>query len=105
MSSAAMPAAVVVTAPSAHTTRPLAAIQAGWAGYVGRVPGLWSMRPVVVRGLQASVGMGQRPNAGPNLGYLFSFFFIRLNISRNSYNIPKLIENKIKVGKIQTKIL
>jgi hypothetical protein len=63
------------------------------------------MWPVAVRGPQASVGMSQRPDAGPNTGYLFSFFFIRLNISKNSYNIPKFIENKIKFRKIQNKIL
>jgi hypothetical protein len=77
----------------------------GWAGYVGRLPGLWPMRPAAVRGSQASVGMGQRPNADPNVGYLFFFSFIRLNISRNSYNIQKFIENKRKLGKIKTKIL
>jgi hypothetical protein len=105
VSSAVMPAMAAVTASSACAACPRAASHAGWDGYVGRVPDLWQMRPAAVKGPQASVGMGQRPDAGPNAGYLFSFFFIRLNISRNSYNIPKFIENKIKLRKIQTKIL
>jgi hypothetical protein len=61
------------------------------------------MRPATVSGAQASVDMGQRPDGGPNTDYLFSFFFIRLNISRNSYNILKYIENKLKLRKIQDK--
>jgi hypothetical protein len=76
VSSTVMPAMATVTAPSACVARPRAASQAGWDGYVGRVPGLWLMRPAAVKGPQASVGMGQRPDAGPNAGYLFSFFFI-----------------------------
>jgi hypothetical protein len=61
------------------------------------------MRPAAISRPQASVDMGQRPDAGPNTGYLFSFFFIRLNISRSSYYIPKYIENKLKLNKIQDK--
>jgi hypothetical protein len=57
----------------------------------------------MVSGPQASVDMGQRLDAGPSAGYLFFFFFIRLNISRNSYNIKKFIENKIKLPKMQNK--
>jgi hypothetical protein len=101
VSSTAVPA--VVTALSARAACQCIAGQVGWAGYVGRLPGLWLMRPAAVRGSQASVGMGQRPDADPNAGYLF--FFFQLNISRNSYNIQKFIENKRKLGKIKTKIL
>jgi hypothetical protein len=59
----------------------------------------------MVSGPQASMDMGQRPDAGPNVGYLLFFFFILLDISRNSYNIPKFIENKIKLLKMQNKFL
>jgi hypothetical protein len=67
-----MPAAVI--APSARAACPRMASQ---AGKVGRVPSRWPMRPAAVSG---------PPNAGPNAGYLFPLFFIRLNITRNSYN-------------------
>jgi hypothetical protein len=62
------------------------------------------MWPIVVSKPQASVDMGQRPDAGPNTGYLFSFF-IQLNISRNSYNTPKFIESKIKLRKMWNKFM
>jgi hypothetical protein len=64
--------------------------QAGWADDVGRVPSLWPMRPAAVSGPQASVDMGQGPNVDLNVDYLFPLFFIRLNITRNSYNSPKI---------------
>jgi hypothetical protein len=63
------------------------------------------MWPAVVSGPQASGDMDQRADAGPNVGYLLFFFFIQLNISKNSYNIPKFIENKIKHLKMQNKFL
>jgi hypothetical protein len=100
VSSTAMPAAAAVTAPSARVAHLRMARQAGWADDVGRVPSLWPMRPATVSGLQASVDMSQGPNADPNADYLFPLFFIRLNITRNSYNSPKFIGHKIKLKKI-----
>jgi hypothetical protein len=57
----------------AQCARPRAASQAGWAGYVGRMPDLWLMWPVAVRGPQASVGMSQRPDADPKPVNSFPF--------------------------------
>jgi hypothetical protein len=95
-----MMATATVTAPSARAARPRMASQAGWADDVGRVPGLWPMRSAAVSGPQASMDMGQGLNAGPNGGYLFHLFFIRLNITRNFNNFPKFIGNKIKLKNI-----
>jgi hypothetical protein len=63
------------------------------------------MWPAAVSGPQASMDMGQRPDANPNASYLLSFFFILLNISKNSCNIPKFIENKIKLRKMGNKFM
>jgi hypothetical protein len=57
----------------AQCARPRAASQAGWADYVGRMPDLWPMWPVAVRGPQAFVGMSQRP--AQNRLTLFLFLY------------------------------